>query len=158
MDFSDSGFWQHVLIAVLIIPYFVGICLSAIYTHTLGKRRPARNKDQSHRSSPSEVVRESQTGRIMATCGATLLALLFSGASVAAVIWVIVWALGLPGIIFQGLLVLGSVPVAWATLWTAGRAWHVESLIGAGKDVDQPVFRIGEYLPLAFLRRSVPKS
>jgi hypothetical protein len=158
MDFTESSFWQNVLIAVLILPYFIGICISAVYTNTRGKHRLIRSKEQSLNST-SEVTQETQlTGRLIATCGATFLAFIFSGTSVAAVIWAISWALGLPNFILEILLTLGLVPVLWATVWTAGRAWHVETLLGTGRDVDQPVFKIGEYIPFAFLRRSVPKS
>lgn len=156
MDFSESGFWQHVLIVVLILPYFVGICVSAIYTNTRWKHRLVPRQEQSPPA--REVVTESASGRIIATCGATLLAFLFSATSVAACIWAVAWALGLPNVILVVLLALGLFPVLWATVWTAGRAWHVESLLGAGKDVDQPMYRIGEYLPRSLFRRSVPRS
>jgi nucleoside permease NupC len=156
MDFGESSFWQNVLIAILILPYFVGIIVSAIYTNTQGKRRSIRSKDEPELA--SEVVQETLAGRIIATCGATLLAFLFSTVSVAAVLWTVTWTLGLPNIVLEILLVLGLVPVLWATVWTAGRAWHVERLLGTRRDVDQPIFSIGEYLSLPFFRRSVPKS
>ena len=85
-------------------------------------------------------------GRLIAAAGATLLALVFSTTSVVAVLWALVTLLGLPQILLWILLVLGAVPVIWTTLWTAGRAWHVEKLLEAGRDVDQPVFKLSAYL------------
>jgi hypothetical protein len=43
-------------------------------------------------------------------------------------------------------MALGAVPVIWATVWTAGRAWHVEQLLEKGGDIDQPEFKLGAYL------------
>jgi hypothetical protein len=54
--------------------------------------------------------------------------------------------IGLPDIVLWILLVPGTVPVIGATLWTAGRAWHVERLLEQGLDTDQPDFRLGAYL------------
>ena len=85
-------------------------------------------------------------GRLVAAAGATLLAFIFSTTSVVAVIWALATLLGLPNILLWILLALGAVPVIWTTLWTAGRAWHVEKLLESGRDVDQPLFKLGAYL------------
>jgi hypothetical protein len=85
-------------------------------------------------------------GRILAALGATLLALVMTGTSVVALVWAFVALLGLPDFVLWGLSALGVVPVVWATLWTAGRAWHVEQLLEKGGDIDQPVFKLGAYL------------
>jgi hypothetical protein len=85
-------------------------------------------------------------GRLVAAAGATLLAVVFSTTSVVAVIWALATLLGLPDILLWVLLALGAVPIIWTTLWTAGRAWHVEKLLEAGRDVDQPLFKLGAYL------------
>jgi hypothetical protein len=94
-------------------------------------------------SSPKEA---RPIGRILAAVGATVLALVMTGTSVVAVVWAFVTLLGLPDFILWGLVVLGIVPVVWTTLWTAGRAWHVERLLEKGGDIDQPVFTLGAYL------------
>jgi hypothetical protein len=78
----------------------------------------------------------------MAAVGATMLALVFSGTSVVAIVWAFATLLGLPKVILWGLLALGIVPVAWAVFWTAHRAWHVEQLLERGLDIDQPVFKL----------------
>jgi hypothetical protein len=94
-------------------------------------------------SSPKEA---RPIGRILAALGATLLALVMTATSVVAVVWALVTLLGLPDFVLWGLVVLGIVPVVWTTLWTAGRAWHVERLLEKGGDIDQPVFKLGAYL------------
>ena len=92
-------------------------------------------------------------GRLIAAVGATILAFVFSATSVIAVIWAVAKILGLLDIMLWILLALSVLPVVWATLWTAGRAWHVERLLEQGLDTDQPEFRIGAYLPLPFITR-----
>jgi hypothetical protein len=37
------------------------------------------------------------------------------------------------------------IPVALATVWTAGRAWHVEKRLEQGLDIDNPVFKALHY-------------
>lgn len=85
-------------------------------------------------------------GRLVAAAGATLLALVFSATSVVAIVWALATLLGLPDIVLWILLALGAIPVIWATVWTAGRAWHVEKLLESGGDTDQPVFTLAAYL------------
>jgi hypothetical protein len=91
-------------------------------------------------------------GRLVAAAGATLLALVFSTTSVVAVVWALATLLGLPDILLWIVLAFGLVPVLWTTLWTAGRAWHVEKLLESGSDVDQPIFKLSAYLG----KRAVP--
>ena len=43
------------------------------------------------------------------------------------------------------IMAISLVPVLWATIWTAGRAWHVERRLEAGLDVDAPVFKLMHY-------------
>jgi hypothetical protein len=74
------------------------------------------------------------------------MALVMAGTSVVAVVWAIVRLIGLPDFFLWGLMALGTVPVIWATVWTAGRAWHVEQLLEKGGDIDQPEFKLGAYL------------
>jgi hypothetical protein len=74
------------------------------------------------------------------------MALVMAGTSVVAVVWAIVRLIGLPDFFLWGLMALGAVPVIWATVWTAGRAWHVEQLLETGGDIDQPEFKLGAYL------------
>jgi hypothetical protein len=84
--------------------------------------------------------------RFLAAAGATLLALVMTATSVIALLWALVTLVGLPDIVLWVLLIPGAVPVLWATMWTAGRTWHVEQLLEQGRDTDQPDFRLGAYL------------
>jgi hypothetical protein len=84
-------------------------------------------------------------GRLIASVGATLLALVFAGTSVVALIWALTTLLGLPKLFLWVLLALGAVPMLWAVLWTAQRAWHVEQLLEQGRDIDQPVFKLNTF-------------
>lgn len=77
---------------------------------------------------------------LMSAAGVVLLTVTKLGASFAAVIWALAQLLGLPDIIMYALMALALIPIAWATLWVAGRAWHVEQLLESGQDVDRPVF------------------
>lgn len=85
------------------------------------------------------------TGSLLSAIGVTLLALTKLGAAMAVTVWAMVKLFGLPDYVLYGLLVLGAVPVLWAVIWTAGRAWHVENRLGRGLDVDTPVFNLMHY-------------
>lgn len=82
---------------------------------------------------------------IVSAVGATILAFTSLGASAAATIWAISRLMGLPDSLMWVAMALGAVPVLWATVWTAGRAWHVERRIEQGLDVDMPVFSLLHY-------------
>jgi hypothetical protein len=84
-------------------------------------------------------------GLFLAASGATLLAFTMAATTVVAVLWAIVKLTGLPDVVLYGLLVLGLAPIIWATIWTAGRAWHVEQRLERGQDVDSPVFKMLHY-------------
>jgi fatty acid desaturase len=38
-----------------------------------------------------------------------------------------------------------AIPVLWLSIWTAGRAWHLERRLSEGRDVDSPVFGLLHY-------------
>jgi hypothetical protein len=50
-----------------------------------------------------------------------------------------------PDIAMYVVMAAGLVPVVWVTVWTAGRAWHVERLLASGLDIDAPVFSMSYY-------------
>lgn len=83
--------------------------------------------------------------RAIAALGATLMLFCLTGAAMVATVWAFSKLIGLPDIVMYGLMVLGAAPVLWLTLWTAGRAWHVEKLLASGGDIDAPSPRIGHY-------------
>jgi hypothetical protein len=87
----------------------------------------------------------SQFGCFLAASGVTLLTFCLVGAAAAASVWAIVKLLGLPDSVLYVLLGLIAIPVLAATIWTAGRAWHVEQRLARGLDVDTPVFKLVYY-------------
>ena len=91
------------------------------------------------------ALEQNILGRLLASIGATLLAFVMTLTSVSAVAFAFVKLSGLPDIVLYVLLVVGIVPVLAATIWTAGRAWHVENRLEQGLDIDQPDFRIFAY-------------
>lgn len=100
-------------------------------------------KPQSEPKSGSQAF--SPTGSLMAAFGATLLMLCFTGSAMVATVWAFSKLIGFPDMIMFGLLALGVIPVLWITIWTAGRAWHVERLLAQHRDIDVPVFSLTYY-------------
>ena len=84
-------------------------------------------------------------GCFLAAAGATLCAFCLVGAAAAASVWAFSKMIGLPDVVIQGLMVLVAIPVLMITVWTAGRAWHVEQRLEQGLDVDSPVFSTFHY-------------
>ncbi len=87
----------------------------------------------------------SPLGCFIAASGVTLLVLCKLGAAMVATVWAFSKLLGLPDVMMYGVMALGTLPVLWATVWTAGRAWHVEQLLAGHRDIDPPVFSLGHY-------------
>ncbi len=87
----------------------------------------------------------SQAGGLMAAVGATLLMLCFTGSAMVATVWAFAKLIGVPDFIMYAVMALGLLPVVWVTVWTAGRAWHVERLLASGQDIDVPVFNMTHY-------------
>ena len=88
----------------------------------------------------------SPFGSFIAAFGATLLMLCFTASSMVATVWAFSKLIGVPDLVMFGVMALGVIPVVWATVWTAGRAWHVERLLAQSKDIDTPVFNLSHYL------------
>ena len=88
----------------------------------------------------------SPFGCFLAASGVTLLVFCKAGAAMVATVWAASKLFGLPDMFMYGLMVLGAVPVVRATIWTAGRAWHVEQLLAQHKDIDTPIFNLSHYL------------
>lgn len=87
----------------------------------------------------------SRTGSLMAASGATLLMFCFTGSAMTATVWAFSKLIGLPDMFMYVLLAIGILPVLWVTIWTAGRAWHVEKLLARHQDIDVPVFSLTYY-------------
>jgi hypothetical protein len=88
----------------------------------------------------------STFGCFLAAAGATLSTLCLLGAGMAATVWAFAKLLGFPDQLLYVALAISMLPVLWATVWTAGRAWHVERRLASGKDIDVPVFTLMHYL------------
>ncbi len=88
----------------------------------------------------------SPFGCFLAAAGATLMTFTLTGAAAAAAVWALAKLLDLPDIMLYTAMAVAFVPVLWATVWTAGRAWHVEQLLSQDRDVDTPVFKLVHYL------------
>jgi hypothetical protein len=87
----------------------------------------------------------SPFGCFLAASGVTLLTFCLVGAAAAASVWAVIKLVGLPDSVLYVLLGLVAIPVLAATIWTAGRAWHVEQRLARGLDVDTPVFKMAYY-------------
>jgi hypothetical protein len=87
----------------------------------------------------------SPAGSLIAAFGATLLMLCFTGSAMVSTVWAFAKLIGVPDMVMYGVMALGVIPVVWATVWTAGRAWHVERLLASAKDIDVPVFNLSFY-------------
>jgi hypothetical protein len=84
-------------------------------------------------------------GCFLSAAGVTMLAASMLGAAMAATTWAMAKLIGLPDAAMWSIMALGALPVAWATIWTAGRAWHVEQRLERGLDIDTPVFSLLHY-------------
>ena len=87
----------------------------------------------------------SPAGSMMAAVGATLLILCFTGSAMVATVWAFAKLIGVPDFVMYAVMAAGILPVVWVTVWTAGRAWHVERLLASQQDVDVPVFSMTYY-------------
>ena len=87
----------------------------------------------------------SPLGCFIAASGITLLTLCLLGTAALTTIWAFSKLLGLPEVLTQGLMVLGLAPAVVATVWTAGRAWHVERRLAQHRDIDVPNFKLLHY-------------
>lgn len=87
----------------------------------------------------------SPLGCFIAASGITLLTFCLLGTAALTTIWALSKLLGLPEILSEGLMVLGLIPAVIATIWTAGRAWHVERRLARHQDIDVPNFKLLHY-------------
>ena len=94
---------------------------------------------------PAGTQAFSPFGCFLEASGVTLLVLCKAGAAMVATVWAGSKLFGFHDLLMYALMAVGAVPVLWATVWTAGRAWHVEQLLAQHRDIDTPVFRLGHY-------------
>lgn len=87
----------------------------------------------------------SPFGCFIAAAGVTLLAFCLLGSAALTTVWAFAKLWGLPDTITIVFIVVSMAPVLWATIWTAGRAWHVERRLAGHQDIDVPVFSLLHY-------------
>jgi hypothetical protein len=87
----------------------------------------------------------SPLGCFIAASGITLLTFCLLGAAAITTIWAFSKLLGLPNVITEAIMLLGLIPAGLATIWTAGRAWHVERRLAQHQDIDVPAFHLMHY-------------
>lgn len=87
----------------------------------------------------------STFGCFIAAAGVTLLTFCLVGAAAAASAWAFSKLFGFSDTVLYVLLGLVALPVLWSTIWTAGRAWHVERRLAQHLDIDTPVFSMMHY-------------
>ena len=100
---------------------------------------------QPERTPKSYSQASSTFGCFLAAAGATMLAASMLTAAFGASVWAFSNLFGLPQALLWTLMALSLIPSIWATIWTAGRAWHVERRLAQGLDVDTPVFKLLHY-------------
>jgi hypothetical protein len=88
----------------------------------------------------------SPLGCFIAAFGAALLTFCLLTAASAASIWAFAHLLGLSDSIARIFMLIGVIPPALASIWVAGRAWHVERRLAQHHDIDNPVFKLAHYL------------
>ena len=81
----------------------------------------------------------------LAAIGVTLMTLCLVGAAALTAVWAIGKLAGASDTILLVMAVVVSIPVLWLSIWTAGRAWHLERRLARGQDVDTPVFSMLHY-------------
>lgn len=113
----------------------MAVHMSAMDQEIIRPENPPRNTAQAF----------SPLGCLIAASGATLMIFCMTGAAMVATMWAVAKLMGLPDFMLYGLMAIGFIPVLWGTAWTAGRAWHVEQLLAAHRDIDVPVFNLGHY-------------
>jgi hypothetical protein len=87
----------------------------------------------------------SPVGLFLAATGVTLLAFCLLGAASLTTIWAFSKIFEFGNTITYSLMTIGLIPPVIATIWTAGRAWHVERRLARHEDIDVPVFKLLHY-------------
>jgi energy-converting hydrogenase Eha subunit E len=81
----------------------------------------------------------------LAAIGVTLMTLCLVGSAAVTTVWAVSKLFGASDQILMVLAALSLIPVLALSIWTAGRAWHLERRLAAGQDVDAPNFSVFHY-------------
>jgi energy-converting hydrogenase Eha subunit E len=101
-------------------------------------RRPEYKPRQHDRSS-------SALNCALASIGVTLMTLCLVGSAAITTVWAVGTLFEAGQTTFLVMSAIVAIPVLALSIWTAGRAWHLERRLSAGKDVDVPNFGIFHY-------------
>lgn len=94
---------------------------------------------------PADSQSIGRVGSLLSAIGILFLVPSLLGAAVFAAIWALGRLIGLPDWFMWPFFAAGGFLVLLATIWTVGRAWHVERRLENGVGVDEPVFRLFHY-------------
>jgi energy-converting hydrogenase Eha subunit E len=81
----------------------------------------------------------------LAAIGVTLMTFCLVGAAAVATVWAVGSLFEVSQKMIAILAGISLVPVLGLSIWTAGRAWHLERRLARGDDVDPPVFKMLHY-------------
>jgi hypothetical protein len=82
----------------------------------------------------------------LAAIGVTLMTLSLVGSAAVTTAWALGKLFGASNAVLLGMAIVFMLPVIAYSIWTAGRAWHVEKRMAAGLDVDTPVYSVLHYV------------
>jgi hypothetical protein len=85
----------------------------------------------------------------LAAIGVTLMTLCLVGSAAVTAVWAVAKLFDASNQAVMILAGLVMIPVLALSIWTAGRAWHLERRLAAGQDVDAPVFSVMHYFKKA---------
>jgi energy-converting hydrogenase Eha subunit E len=118
------------------------IAKSAASGHMVGMEQEIRRPDYVPRKHDRAA---SSLNCALAAIGVTLMTLCLVGAAALTTVWAVSKLLGVSDTTMMVLAGLVSIPVIALSIWTAGRAWHLEQRLARGLDVDTPVFNMLHY-------------
>jgi hypothetical protein len=81
----------------------------------------------------------------LAATGVTLMTLCLVGSAAVTTVWAIAKLFGASDQVLLVLAILSLIPVLALSIWTAGRAWHLERRLAVGQDVDSPNYSVFHY-------------
>jgi hypothetical protein len=81
----------------------------------------------------------------LAAIGVTLMTLCLVGSAAITAVWAIAKLFSASNETVMVLAAIAMIPVLALSIWTAGRAWHLERRLAAGEDVDAPVYSVMHY-------------
>jgi hypothetical protein len=81
----------------------------------------------------------------LAAIGVTMMTLCLVGSATATTVWAVARLFDASLDMINILAVVAMIPVLALSVWTAGRAWHLERRLAAGQDVDPAIFKVLHY-------------